>query len=69
MATITIDGQEYDTDTFSDEAKKQLAAVQFVDRKIMELQTEVAALQTARASYGNALLKQLSENSPDKEDN
>jgi len=68
MAKITIDGQEYDTENFSDEARKQLAAIQFLDRKIMELQTEVAALQTARSSYGKALLQQLPKDDSDKEE-
>lgn len=56
MATITIDGTEYDTETFSDEAKAQLVSLQVVDRKLADLNTEVAIVQTARAAYARALV-------------
>jgi len=55
MAKITIDGREYDVEKLSDDAKQQLASLQFVDRKIGELQAELAVLQTARLAYANAL--------------
>jgi hypothetical protein len=55
MATITIDGVEYDSDNLPQEALDQLSAVQFVDSKITQLQAEIAALQTARNAYGQAL--------------
>lgn len=55
MAIVTINGQEYDTGQMSEEAKKQLASIQFVDKRINELRAELAALQTARNAYGNAL--------------
>ncbi len=61
MPTITIDGKQYDTDKLSDEAKNQLASIQFVDRKIQELQAEIAALQTARNAYGRALSEMLNK--------
>lgn len=55
MTKITIDGVDYDSDTLSQEALDQLSAVQFVDSKIGQLQSEIAALQTARNAYGQAL--------------
>ena len=55
MPTITIDGKQYDTETMSDEAKAQLGSIQFVDRKITELQAETAAMKTARNGYARAL--------------
>lgn len=61
MATVTINGQEYDTDQLSEETKKQLGSVQFVDKRINELRAELAALQTARNAYGNALNELLSK--------
>ena len=61
MPTITIDGKEYDSEQLSDEAKDQLGSIQFVDRKVQELQAEVAALQTARNGYGKALSEMLGE--------
>ena len=59
MPTMTIDGIEYNTDDFSDEAKRQLAMIQFVDRKLIELQSEIAVCQTARNAYGKALSELL----------
>ena len=55
MSKITIDGAEYDVDTFSQEAKSQLASINFVDHELARLQATVAALQTARNAYLHAL--------------
>jgi hypothetical protein len=55
MPNITIDGKEYDTDQLSDEARNQLISIQFVDRKLQELNLEKAAYQTARNAYAKAL--------------
>ena len=43
----------------NEEAQKQLASIQYVDRIINELRAEVAALQTARNAYGRALVNHL----------
>ena len=61
MATITIDGKEYDSDTLSEGATAQLLSLQAVDRRIENLQEELAILQTARIAYGNALKTELGE--------
>lgn len=55
MPTINIDNQDYDLDQLSDDAKAQLASLQFVDQELARLQGQVAALQTARMAYANAL--------------
>ena len=55
MPTIKIDNVDYDTETLSNEAKAQLASIQFVDNEIARLQGQLAAMQTARNAYGNAL--------------
>ena len=57
MATITIDGKEYDTDKLSDETKAQLGSLQYVDSELARLQAQAAALQTARIAYGRALTR------------
>lgn len=59
MPKITIDGKEYDTDQLSDEARNQIVSIQFVDRKIQELNLELAAFQTARNAYARALTDML----------
>ena len=59
MAAITIDNIEYDTDTFSAEAKNQLSSIQFVDSELARLNAQAAVLQTARIAYANALKEAL----------
>ena len=61
MLNITIDDKEYDITTFSDEAQAQLASLQFVDAELQRLQSQAAALQTARIAYANALKAALPE--------
>ena len=59
MATITIDGKDYDTDQLSNEVKGNLAAMQFTDSEIQRLQAKLAAMQTARAAYARAVQEGL----------
>ena len=61
MLNIKIDDKEYDITTFSDEAKAQLASLQFVDAELQRLKSQAAALQTARIAYANALNAVLPE--------
>jgi hypothetical protein len=56
---ITIDNQEYGLANLSDEAKAQLASLQFVDAEIARLQAKIAAFQTARNAYALALRQLL----------
>ena len=55
MPIIKIDDKDYDTETFSDEAKAQLQSLQFVDQELAKLQAQAAVLQTARIAYAKAL--------------
>ncbi|MDD5000051.1 MAG: DUF6447 family protein [Thiomonas arsenitoxydans] len=55
MPTIKIDNIEYDLDSLSEDAKAQLQSIQFVDQELARLQAQVAAMQTARMAYANAL--------------
>ncbi len=55
MFPITIDGVEYDTGEFSEEARKQLASIQFVDAEIQRMNAQLAVWNTARAAYSAAL--------------
>jgi hypothetical protein len=59
MTTIKIDDKTYDVSTLTGEAKSQLASIQFVDVEIARLQSNVAALQTARLAYSKALIEAL----------
>jgi hypothetical protein len=55
MTKIKIDNVDYDLDKLSDEAKAQLASIQFVDEELIRLQSKTAAMQTARIAYARAL--------------
>ena len=59
MPTITIDNKHYDLDSLSNEAKTQLASLQFVDAELARLQAHAAVLQTARLVYAKALQLEL----------
>jgi hypothetical protein len=65
MAKIKIDDTEYDSENFSDNAKAQLASLQFSDVHINRLRNELAIADTARMAYVAALKKEL-ENTTDK---
>ncbi len=55
MTTVTVDNVEYELDQLSDDAKAQLASLQYVDAELGRLSAQVAAMQTARIAYANAL--------------
>ena len=59
MSTITIDNIEYPLDSLSTDAKGQLASLQFIDKKIMQLEAEIAVFKTARIGYARALQSTL----------
>ena len=64
-AKVTIDNKEYSVDSLSENAKAQLANIQFVDAQLQQLNNEWAVADTARIAYTNALKKEL----PGIEDN
>lgn len=59
---VTIDGKEYLLDSLSDDAKAQLGALNMTDRKIADLQQDLAILQTARNAYAQAVAAALPKN-------
>lgn len=68
MATITIDGKEYDVDSLSEESKAQLVSLRYVDSELSRLQAQAATLQTARIAYGRDLKQTLEQGEAPKED-
>lgn len=64
MATVTIDGKEYDSEKLSDATKTQLMNLSFCDSELRRLQAQAAVVETARQVYGNALRESLSTNTP-----
>jgi hypothetical protein len=59
VATLTFDGKEYETENMSETARAQMASIALCDRKMRELQAEMAILQTAKRAYALALKGEL----------
>ena len=59
MAKIKIDDVEYDTDDMSDNAKAQVASLQFNEAHMNRLRNELAIADTAKIAYVNALKQEL----------
>ncbi|WP_313950549.1 DUF6447 family protein [Accumulibacter sp.] len=55
MPIVTIDGQEFEVDELSEEARQQLVMLQATDQEIQRLQVLLAIAQTARNAYAPAL--------------
>jgi len=60
VATLTFDGKEYETENMSETARAQMASIALFDRKMRDLQAEMAILQTAKRAYALALKGELS---------
>ena len=58
---IIIDDVEYNLNELSDNAKAQLANIQFVDAQLQQLNNEWAVSDTARIGYTNALRTELTK--------
>jgi hypothetical protein len=59
MSKIQVDGKDYELTDLSDETRAQLASIQYIDAELLRLNALVAALQTARISYSNAVKEKL----------
>ena len=59
-AKLSIDGVEYSLDEISENAKAQIANIQFVDVRLQQLNNEWAVADTARMAYTNALKRESS---------
>lgn len=55
MTKITIDNKDYEIESLSEDARAQLASLQYVDAELVRLQAQLAAMQTARNAYASAL--------------
>jgi len=59
MATIKIDGKDYDLDNLNENAKQQVNSLQFVQAEIRKLEGQIAVCKTAAATYTSALKQEL----------
>ena len=58
---ITIDGIDYAFEDLTDNARAQLANIQFVDAQLRQLNSEWAIADTARMAYTAALKRELAK--------
>ena len=66
MATIKIDGVDYDSEDLSKESLSFIASIQFVDTEATRLRNHMAVLQTARQTYVQSLKDSLSASTKKK---
>ena len=59
---VIIDGTEYYTEDLSDQAKKLIQNIEFVDERIQQLNNEWAVADTARIGYSQALKREAPTN-------
>ena len=59
--TITIDGKDYNPEGFSAEEKSQFDMIVACDHKLVDLQAEIAIVQTGRNAYVAALRELLAK--------
>ena len=65
---ITIDDIEYDLANASDEAKGQIANLQFVNELILQRNNELQIAETAKIGYSRALKRELEKIKSDAND-
>jgi len=61
MPKVNVDGLEYNTEDFSDNAKAQFASLQFLEAQMKKIQAEIAVYKTARHTYLTELKKELEQ--------
>ncbi len=55
MPEIKINDKSYDIDKLSENAKNQIASLQFVQSEIVRLNAKLAAFKTAEIAYSKAI--------------
>ncbi len=68
MEKITIDNIEYDLANASDEAKAQIANLQFVNEQLLQRNNELQIAETAKIGYSRALKRELEKIKSDAND-
>ena len=61
MPTITINGKEYNLEDLTDNAKQQVANLQFANNEIKKLEGQIGIFKTASSVYSAALNKEIEE--------
>ena len=61
MTSIKIDDKEYNLENLSEDAKQQLASLQFVQNEIKRLEAQIAVYKTASMAYSKVLKEKLDQ--------
>ena len=61
MDSIKIDDKDYKLENLSEEAKQQLASLNFVQNEIKRLEAQIAVYKTASMAYSKALKDNLDQ--------
>ncbi len=69
MATLNLDGKLYDLEKLSSEAKDKIESARFCDKKITQLEAELALARTARSAYLGVLPSLMSDDALLAEEN
>ena len=67
--TIKIDGTEYELSDLSKNAQAQINNINFVDKKLQQLESELAVADTARMAYSQALNHEIKTQREDEHTN
>ena len=59
MPTITINGKEYNVEDLTDNAKQQVANLQFTNNEIKKLEGQIGIFKTASSVYSAALNEEI----------
>ena len=62
MATITINGTEYNSDELTEKAKEQVSSLQFAQQEIKRIEAQLAIYKTAVSAYSYTLRNELENN-------
>jgi len=58
---VKIDGETYDWNLLSEDARKHVGNIRIADEEIMRLKRHLAMLETARSSYAMLLKRALAK--------
>ncbi len=61
MNSIKIDNKEYNIENLTEDAKQQLASLQFVQSELQRLEAQIAVYKTASMAYSKALKDKLDQ--------
>ena len=59
MATLTINGKEYDESSLSSEVKATIVSLRFVRAELSRAEAQIAVLKTAESAYSKDLADKL----------